>query len=558
MPWRIATLAVVAACTAGTALENGEETPLPVRPVASVEVTPTTTTLTQIGAAVQLNATIRDDAGAVVSGRSVAWNSSNTAVASVNASGLVTASAAGSATLSGTVDTRVGSATVNVTIAPRPVASVTLTPNSGTLTQIGATLQLGATVRDDAGAVVTGRTIAWSSSNSAIVTVNSSGLVTAVAAGTATISGTVDSKVGTAAITVAIAPRPIASVEVTPPTATLTQVGATVQLSATVRDDAGAVVTDRTITWSSSNTAVATVSTGGLVTAMAAGTATVSATVDTKSGNAGIVVSIATAGNSAILLAAGDIASCSKTGDEATGKMLDDMPGWPIAGLGDNVYPDGTAAEFTNCYEPSWGRHKNRTWPSPGNHDYHQPNAGPYYDYFGAQAGTKGVGYYSYSVGSWHIISLNSEVSMSVTSPQGVWLKADLAANPAKCTLAYWHRPRWSSGSHGTSTTPKALWDALYTAGADVVLVGHDHHYERFAPQDIAGALDLNRGMRQFVVGTGGAGFSSVGTAEPNSEVRIANTYGILKLTLKDEGYDWQFLPVPGSTGTDSGSGVCH
>jgi hypothetical protein len=194
----------------------------------------------------------------------------------------------------------------------------------------------------------------------------------------------------------------------------------------------------------------------------------------------------------------------------------------------------------------------------PGNHEYHESGAAPYFDYFGSRAGEPGKGYYSFDLGGWHIIGLNSNISMGSSSAQIAWLKADLAANSAKCTIAFFHRARWSSGHHGTSTTPKAAWDALYTAGADLILVGHDHHYERFAPMDIAGAVDLARGMRQFVVGTGGGGFSEIGSAEPNSEVRIADTYGLLKLTLKSDSYDWEFIPVAGSTARDSGTQACH
>ena len=256
------------------------------------------------------------------------------------------------------------------------------------------------------------------------------------------------------------------------------------------------------------------------------------------------------------ILAAGDIAYCDRTGDEATAALLDANPDATVLALGDLAYPDGTAQQFADCYGPSWGRHKARTRPVPGNHEYHQTGAAPYFAFFGAAAGTPGQGYYSYNLGSWHIVALNSEISMSSLSAQVAWLKADLAANAAACTLAYWHRPRWSSGYHGSSSGPAALIQTLYAAGADVVLNGHDHDYERFAPQNPSGQRDDARGLRQFVVGTGGR-LVALKTTAPNSEVRQASALGVLKLTLAEGSYSWQFLPVAGATFTDSGSAAC-
>ncbi|HLU36120.1 MAG TPA: DNRLRE domain-containing protein [Thermomicrobiales bacterium] len=263
-------------------------------------------------------------------------------------------------------------------------------------------------------------------------------------------------------------------------------------------------------------------------------------------------------GNSAILLAAGDIASCSSDGDEQTASILDKEPG-TIATLGDNAYNDGTAQQFRDCYDPSWGRHKSRTYPSPGNHDYRTNNGGPYFDYFGPVAGIPGQGYYSYDLGSWHIISLNSNIDMSAGSPQEQWLRADLQSNPATCTLAYWHHPLYSSSStHGSQSASRPLFQALYDYGAEVVLVGHDHTYERFAPQTPRAQADEAYGIRQFVVGTGGRNHYSLGSPEPNSEVRSSGTFGILKLTLGTDHYTWEFLPVDGKKFADSGSGPCH
>ena len=258
-------------------------------------------------------------------------------------------------------------------------------------------------------------------------------------------------------------------------------------------------------------------------------------------------------GGDPVFVGAGDIANCGNSNDEATAKLLDSIPG-TIFTVGDNAYPDGTASQFTDCYAPTWGRHKDRTRPAPGNHDYHTAGAAGYFNYFGAAAGDPGKGYYSYNLGAWHIISLNSEVT---SSAQEQWLRADLAANNSRCTLAYWHHPRFSSGQHGNSTRSQAFWQALYDAGADVVLNGHDHTYERFAPQNPSGQADPNRGIREFVVGTGGAGLYPFPTTQPNTEVRNNTTFGVLKLTLHATSYDWQFVPIAGQTFTDSGSADC-
>jgi Calcineurin-like phosphoesterase len=256
------------------------------------------------------------------------------------------------------------------------------------------------------------------------------------------------------------------------------------------------------------------------------------------------------------LIAAGDIASCSSSGDEATAKLLDNLLG-TIVTLGDNVYDDGTASEFTNCYHPTWGRHKARTRPSPGNHDYHTPAAAGYYAYFGANAGASGLGYYSFDLGEWHVISLNSNISMSAGSAQERWLRADLAASSKQCTLAYWHHPRFSSGEHGNSSSTQPLWQALYEAGADIVLSSHDHSYERFAPQTPTGAPDASKGIREFIVGTGGRSHYGMGVRKANSEVFNGTTFGVLKFTLDAGTYAWEFVPVAGASFTDKGTGNC-
>jgi acid phosphatase type 7 len=263
-----------------------------------------------------------------------------------------------------------------------------------------------------------------------------------------------------------------------------------------------------------------------------------------------------------ILVAVGDIASCSSDGDEATAALLDGLPG-TIATLGDHAYRNGTPREFAECYDPSWGRHRERTRPAPGNHDYETSGAAGYFNYFGAAAGEPGKGYYSFDLGTWHIIALNSNCSQvegcGEGSPQEQWLREDLAAHPATCTLAYWHHPLFSSGTeHGGDEAMRPVWQALYDAGADVVLAGHEHNYERFVPQDATGATDLERGIRQFVVGTGGKSLYRFGEPLPASEVRHADALGVLMLRLHATGYDWQFVPVAGAVVDDAGTWPCH
>jgi hypothetical protein len=266
----------------------------------------------------------------------------------------------------------------------------------------------------------------------------------------------------------------------------------------------------------------------------------------------------------AVLVGAGDIASCDDlAGAEATAKLIDKIPGTVFV-AGDLAYPDGSDEQFAKCYGPTWGRFKERTRPSPGNHEYHSDGASGYVNYFGATAGDPKKGYYSYELGAWHIIVLNSECKdvggCGAGSAQEQWLRQDLNAHPAKCTLAYWHKPLFSSGAaHGNDPEVKPLWDVLYAADADVVLNGHDHDYERFAPQDPQGKADSQRGIREFVVGTGGKNsHRSFGSTKPNSEIRQADTFGVLKLTLHATSYDWEFVPEAGKKFTDAGNGTCH
>ncbi|MFJ2082605.1 DNRLRE domain-containing protein [Micromonospora chokoriensis] len=258
-----------------------------------------------------------------------------------------------------------------------------------------------------------------------------------------------------------------------------------------------------------------------------------------------------------VFVGAGDIAD-SGSGDSATAALLDTISG-TVFTTGDNVYDSGTASQFSNYYEPTWGRHKSRTRPSPGNHDYNTSGATGYYNYFGTSAGPSGRGYYSFDLGNWHIVSLNSNISMSAGSTQEQWLRADLAATSKPCTLAYWHHPLFTSSSnHAPSTSTRPLYQALYDYNADVVVWGHNHVYERFAPMNPSGGADASRGLRSFVAGMGGASHYGFGTIQPNSEARNSSAWGVLKFTLHSGSYDWQFVPVAGQTYSDSGTGNCH
>ncbi len=258
-----------------------------------------------------------------------------------------------------------------------------------------------------------------------------------------------------------------------------------------------------------------------------------------------------------VLVGAGDIAGCASSGDEATAKLVDALPNAAVFTAGDNAYPGGSASDYANCYEPSWGRFKTRTRPTAGNHEYVSLGAAPYYAYFGSAAGTAEKGYYSYELGSWHIVVLNSEIDMTAGSEQEKWLRQDLSSHPTLCTLAVWHRPLFSSSSvHGNNPDVKPLWQALYQQHVEVVVNGHDHSYERFSPQDANGSANPN-GVREFVAGMGGYSHYSMGVQLPNSQLYNGDTYGVIQFTLHPHSYDWQFIPEAGKTFTDSGSSQC-
>lgn len=259
------------------------------------------------------------------------------------------------------------------------------------------------------------------------------------------------------------------------------------------------------------------------------------------------------------LVAAGDISGCFWRGDEATARLLDGIGGI-VAPLGDAVYQRGTDEEFRRCYHPTWGRYRERTRPTPGNHEYKTRDAAGYFRYFGDRAGEAGKGWYSYDHDGWHVIVLNSQrrEQLEPGSEQMRWLRRDLARSDARCTLAYFHHPRFSSEGRGNERMRQAF-RMMYDAGVDVVLSGHEHHYERFAPLDAEGRPDPRRGIRQFVVGTGGApSYRLPEDAPPHSEVRAGDVRGVLRLVFHPGAYEWEFVPIPGRRFTDAGRGTCH
>jgi hypothetical protein len=337
--------------------------------------------------------------------------------------------------------------------------------------------------------------------------------------------------------------------------------GQAVSFSATASDAESGNVT-ASLSWTSSRDGA--LGTGGsfVRSNLSAGTHTISVTARDAGGQTATrSFAIQVVSGYHVLVGAGDISECTNDHDGETARVLDQTFGTVVT-LGDNVYPDGTLTEFQTCYGPSWGRHKARTRPSPGNHDFDTSNAAGYFGYFGAAAGPAPNGYYSFEAGAWHVVVLNSECGhvaggCARSSPQGQWLAADLAAHPNLCTLAIMHRPRFGSSGTGDEISMLDFWQLLYEAGADVVLAGHQHNYERFDPQSPTGQADPARGIREFVVGTGGAGLGTPGLPHPNSVVQSGSSYGVLKLTLYASSYDWQFLPVAGSSFTDSGSASC-
>lgn len=260
----------------------------------------------------------------------------------------------------------------------------------------------------------------------------------------------------------------------------------------------------------------------------------------------------------ATLIAAGDIAACGREGDSETGELIEEIDG-TVAALGDLVYPVGSDEAYEECYDPAWGSFLDRTRPTIGNHDLAEDGGLAYRRYFGSRAGPPGESWYSYELGEWHVVVLDSHCDLVDCEPgsaQHDWLVADLAASEARCTVAYWHHPRFSSGPHGSDGLVAPFWEALHDAGAELVLNGHEHLYERFAPQDPDGEVDSD-GIRQFTVGTGGYSLLGAEDLASNSEAIIDDEFGVLVLTLQPDGYDWSFLTTDGDE-EDAGSAACH
>ncbi len=268
-----------------------------------------------------------------------------------------------------------------------------------------------------------------------------------------------------------------------------------------------------------------------------------------------------------VFVGAGDIAECPTQGDEQTAELLDeivaDHPETVVYTTGDNAYQDGSYQEYLECYEPSWGRHKARTYPTVGNHEFKQTKAEGYHEYWGDRAGPFDLYYYSYDVADWHIIVLNSEchrVGCEFDSEDGAqveWLEADLEASGARCTIALWHHPRWSSGRYSNDPEYDTFWRVLYEHDVEIVLNGHEHLYERFEPMDPDGDVDEARGIQQFTVGTGGANLRGFRDLQAHSAVR-GSEHGVLQFELRSDGYAWNFVAVEGANFTDAGSATCH
>jgi len=308
------------------------------------------------------------------------------------------------------------------------------------------------------------------------------------------------------------------------------------------------------VEWRSTNPLVANVDSGGLLVPKDTGDVLITATLDSL--RTEILVHIAPP----TLVGAGDIAVAGGFA-EATAQLLDRIPG-TVFTVGDNVYPIGLAEEWTALFAPTWGRHRGRMRPALGNHDYgnyERPvDASPYFDYFGSIAGDRSKGYYSYPIANWRVLVLNSEVPLNAGSPQELWLRGELAADTSLCTLAYLHRPLFGSGFEGNHPKMRDAWVALHQSGVEIVIAGHDHDYERFAPQTPDGVADTDRGIRQFVVGTGGAALLPWRTIHGNSEARTNQNHGVLRLSLLRSGYRWEFVTAAGPTFADTGSGLCH
>jgi hypothetical protein len=258
------------------------------------------------------------------------------------------------------------------------------------------------------------------------------------------------------------------------------------------------------------------------------------------------------------VVAAGDISPGRIAGQQETSDLVLRLDPTRVLALGDTQYPTGALADFRDYYAPTWGRFKARTKPAPGNHEYGTAGAAGYFSYFGRAARPAGRSYYSFDLPGWHLISLDSNIDHTAGSAQVEWLRADLRRSSRRCVLAFWHHPRFSSGAApGNDTTVLPFWRSLYRHRTDLVLNGHEHNYERFAAQT-PGGVATRRGIREFVVGTGGASHYGFGDPRPNSQARVSNTYGVLRLVLRPRSYLWTFVSVRGEVLDSGGPRRCH
>jgi hypothetical protein len=459
------------------------------------------------------------------------------------------------------------------------VAPPSLTAGSGSAT-------ITVTVQDASGNPISGATVVLSATGSGNTlaqptgTTDASGVATgtlsSTGAGTKTVSATANGTAITQTATVSITPGPV-SASVSAVTAAPTSIAAgtgSSTVTVTAKDANGNPISGAMVVLSATGTENSLTQPAGPTDASGTAMGTLSSTVaeaKTVSATAGGVaitqaatVTVTAASSTVVLAGAANVASCgSNIRDDATATLLDAIPGSVVL-VGSGAFPNGSPTAYADCYGPTWGRHKARTYPTPGNQDYETAAAAGYFGYFGTAAGDPSKGYYSFDLGDWHIIVLNTGNSTAVPygngSAQELWLKADLAANTRQCTLAVLHNTRFFSSSIAgwfSSSAAKYLWNDLYAAGADVVLSGRLYHYERMAPQDANGVRDDARGLRQFNLGTGGSTATMPTFIAPTSEV-VSAAFGVLRLTLASDSYSWEFIPIPGSTFTDSGSGTCH
>lgn len=488
------------------------------------------------------------------------------------------------ATVGGLAD--IVSTTFNVTSGVVSASQSTVVAAPASITAGSGSSTITVTARDAGGFPVVGATVTLSVTGTGNTVTQPSAPANGSGVATGSLSSTVaGSKTVTATANgVTITQKPVVVVTagaLSPSVSTVSAAPASIvagsgtsTITVTVKDAFGNPVSGSTVTLAatgSGNTltqpsgpsggnGVAT----GAISSTATGTKTVSATAGGLLLAQTTAVTVTSAGSTVTFVGAGDIADCGNNNDAATAALINAMPSTTeVFVLGDNVYPDGTLSQYNNCYHPTWGAFKSRTHPSAGNHEYNTTDAKGYFDYFGAAAGTRGQGYYSFDLGSWHIIVLNSNIATGNGSAQDTWLQADLTAHQNVCTLAYWHHPLYSSiggsGSGGAVTSSaRRFWDVLYTFGADVVLNGHRHVYERLALIKPDGTADPVNGIRTFIAGMGGESGGDLTNLFPLSEEREGHTYGVLKLTLSTTSYTWQFVPVAGSSYTDTGSGTCH